>query len=180
MTTESHAAQRQGRRSLSSFFLPLVLLLFIGSLAATEYSKNIAHYRKHGAVLLNDATITPGLVRSVSRTSVCSGGSTKQYRKTTQAMKDQVYAEYGVERNKGICTGGCEVDHLVPLEVGGADDVRNLWAQPSQPKPGFHEKDKLENKLHEMVCAEQIDLEQAQKEISEDWYAAYLKYIGGN
>lgn len=90
-------------------------------------------------------------------------------------MKNEVYAEYGVERDKGICKGGCEIDHLVSLEIGGADAVKNLWPQPSQPKPGFHEKDILENWLHAQVCSGKMDLAEAQATIRTDWYAEYLE-----
>jgi len=39
-------------------------------------------------------------------------------------------------------------------------------------------KDKLENRLHAMVCRGEISLEDAQHEIATDWVAAYRKYFG--
>jgi hypothetical protein len=134
-----------------------------------------AKYRHHGAAVENDLKLTPGLVRTTDLKSICEGGSTSQYRDTTESMKNRVYAEYGVQRNHGICRGGCEVDHLISLEIGGADDVKNLWPQPSQPKPGYHEKDKLENWLHEQVCSGAMKIEDAQEGIATDWYGLYLK-----
>jgi hypothetical protein len=148
--------------------------LLIGLLCATALFAQQAHYRKHGTVLLNDLTVTPGEVRTTGKAAVCSE-KTPQFRNTTEKMKNEVYAEYGVERDKGICKGGCEVDHLVSLEIGGADTVKNLWPQPSQPKPGFHEKDILENWLHKQVCAGKMDLAEAQAKIRTDWYAEYLE-----
>jgi hypothetical protein len=133
-----------------------------------------AHYRHHGPAMLNDLTATPGKVRTTDTKAVCSQ-TTPQFRNTTEKMKNEVYAAYGVEKNKGICEGGCEVDHLISLEIGGADDVANLWPQPSQPKPGFHEKDKLENWLHKQVCAGDMPLVKAQEGIANDWYALYLE-----
>ena len=41
-----------------------------------------------------------------------------------------------------------------------------------------HIKDKLENKLHDDVCAGQVDLKTAQRAIAGDWVAAYKKYVG--
>lgn len=42
-----------------------------------------------------------------------------------------------------------------------------------------HDKDRLENKLKQLVCKEKtIALEQAQREISADWVSAYVKYVG--
>jgi hypothetical protein len=104
--------------------LPLFLLL------ASALFAQSAHYRKHGTVLLNDPDVTPGEVRTTSKAAVCSE-KTPQFRNTTEKMKNEVYAEYGVERDKGICRKRCEVDHLVSLELGGADAIKNLWIQPA-------------------------------------------------
>lgn len=135
-----------------------------------------AEYRWHNGVALPDSTVTPGAVRTTDVKEICDPKfRTKPFRKTTQSMKAQVYEEYGVERNKGICSGGCEVDHLVPLEIGGLDDIKNLWPQPSQPSPGFHQKDKLENELRKEVCGGKISLTMAQKELMSDWWVAYSK-----
>src|SRR6266568_858009 len=74
---------------------------------------------------------------------VCSH-STKEYRHTSVKLKLEVYAEY--HRAQKVDSGGrlicCEVDHLIPLELGGADTKANLWPQPYEPRPGAHEKDK--------------------------------------
>lgn len=39
-------------------------------------------------------------------------------------------------------------------------------------------KDKLENKLHDLICSGQLPVEQAQQEIAQDWIAAYQKHVG--
>ena len=69
-----------------------------------------------------------------------------------------------------------EVDHLVSRELGGADDVRNLWPESYVTQPwNAHLKDRLENHLHELLCAKQITLEEARKEITYDWTKTYKK-----
>lgn len=62
-----------------------------------------------------------------------------------------------------------EYDHLVPLELGGANSTSNLW-----PEAGVipNAKDKVENNLHAAVCAGRIGLHQAQEEIALDWTTA--------
>ena len=55
-----------------------------------------------------------------------------------RARKEQVYAEYGIVSHT---TGEYEVDHFVPLELGGSNDISNLFPEAASPKPGFHEKD---------------------------------------
>jgi hypothetical protein len=41
-------------------------------------------------------------------------------------------------------------------------------------------KDRLEGKLHELVCGGQLDLKTAQQAIAADWIKAYKLYVGAN
>jgi hypothetical protein len=51
-------------------------------------------------------------------------------------MKSSVFTSYGFTGNGDPrCASPmerrrCEIDHLVPRSIGGADDVRNLWPEP--------------------------------------------------
>lgn len=163
------------------YTLLFAALLMTSSIASAAQEQDRAipadhAYIKSGPALLQDPRLTPGVVRTTNAKEICAATfHTAPYRKTTQAVKNKAYLEYGVVRNKGICKGGCEVDHLIPLELGGLDDIKNLWPQPSLPAPGFHEKDKLENYLRAQVCAGKLDLTAAQTAIRTDWYAAYVK-----
>ena len=38
------------------------------------------------------------------------------------------------------------------LELGGANTSDNLWPQPYDGEWNAHDKDRLENKLHHIVC----------------------------
>jgi hypothetical protein len=67
------------------------------------------------------------------------------------------------------------VDHLISLELGGSNEIANLWPQPAEPHPGFHEKDKVENYMHEQVCSGAISLQQAQTDIANNWLAIYQR-----
>jgi len=89
-----------------------------------------------------------------------------------ESEKKQVYAEYGILSHT---TGQYEVDHHVSLELGGSNAIANLWPEAASPKPGFHEKDKVENYLHNQVCSGAITLKQAQIEIATNWLAVYNK-----
>ena len=104
----------------------------------------------------------------------------RPFRKVPSSVKRKAYAAYGRQNHKGVCTGkeGCEIDHLISLEIGGANTIANLWPQPYSGDWNAHIKDKLENLLHKKVCAGEITLEEAQKEISTNWIEAYKKYIG--
>jgi hypothetical protein len=67
-----------------------------------------------------------------------------------------------------------ELDHLIPLELGGCPNcISNLWPQPWTP-PGAHEKDEVEDYLRDRVCHRLITLAEAQHLISTNWYSVYL------
>lgn len=79
-----------------------------------------------------------------------------------------MYAEYGIESH---VPGSYEVDHLVSLELGGNNSVANLWPEAG---PGYHEKDEIENRLHDAVCAGAVSLRAAQREIARDWRHTFV------
>lgn len=71
-----------------------------------------------------------------------------------------------------------ELDHRVPLELGGhPTDARNLWLQPRE-HPGADEKDHLENLVHYRLCHGRMTLREAQQVFLGDWFAAYKTMIG--
>jgi hypothetical protein len=72
-----------------------------------------------------------------------------------------------------------EIDHLVPLCLGGADDASNLWPQPRrsiEPNWNAEAKDRLERTLCALVCDKLLDIGDAQEAIIKDWIAAYHLY----
>lgn len=54
---------------------------------------------------------------------------------------------------------------------------RNLWPEPLQGEWNAHMKDRLENRVHELVCAHSITLAQGQAAFLGDWRTAYRQYI---
>lgn len=108
--------------------------------------------------------LTPGVVRpEITVREVCGTRWGLDRRHVTPGMRRAVLQLYGVA---WADRGQYELDHLIPRELGGADDVRNLWPQPW---PEAHRKDQDENALHRAVCAGQRTLEDAQREIRVRW-----------
>ena len=77
--------------------------------------------------------------------------------------KNRVYLNYGIRRH---APDSYEVDHLISLELGGSNSVKNLWPEK---QPGARGKGKLENRLHAQVCDGTISLRTAQKRIVRWW-----------
>jgi len=148
----------------------------------TEAELNDADPAQVSAHKLPDPDITPGnALSSISLVTLCKPGYTTRVRDVPQAVKNHVYRNYGISaNNQGFCKGpeGCEVDHLISLELGGSNDISNLWPQPYFGATNAHNKDQLENKLHSLVCAKKVSLSEAQQAISDNWIEAYNKYIG--
>ena len=107
--------------------------------------------------ILPDPKLTPGDTFDVTAEDVCVPGYAKKGRAVPAWLKRQAYAEYGITQYK---TGDYEVDHLIPLSLGGSNSIRNLWPQSTKTAPwNSYVKDALERKLHNLVCAGQLDLE---------------------
>jgi len=120
---------------------------------------------------LPDGACTPGaIIRTATKDQICQSGYARNVRDVTEAEKDAVYGEYGVRTHRA---GEYEVDHLISLELGGSNDIANLWPEAAEPRPGFHEKDQVENYLHDRVCAGAMPLQQAQEQIATNWLALY-------
>jgi hypothetical protein len=119
-----------------------------------------------------DPACTPGSVfPNAGTTEICVSGYASRARDVGVDEKRQAYTEYGLSYPQA--PGAYEADHLVPLELGGSNEIANLWPEAAAPTPGFHQKDGLEDWLHDQVCAGAIDLTTAQQEIATDWRAAW-------
>lgn len=136
-------------------------------------------------LILPDPDLTPGVAVEITTKELCSKKWGRDARHVTAAMKREVFARYGLRGNtdkacKRDAHGRrCEIDHLISRELGGADDVDNLWPQPYGGKPwNATRKDRVENRLHKEVCAGNITLEQARKEIRADYRIPYRRYFG--
>ena len=122
-----------------------------------------------------NGTLTPGSAFAGATTAlICVSGYSKTVRHVARTQFVNVYLSYGLSYPQA--PGAYELDHLISLELGGDNTDANLWPEPASPPPGFHEKDVLENRLHALVCAGQLDLTSAQHMVAKDWYGAYLQY----
>jgi hypothetical protein len=86
-------------------------------------------------------------------------------------MKEAVYAAYGIGERE---PGEYEVDHLIPVELGGSNEFPNLWPEMEPDgSPGWREKDQVEVYLGKAVCARVITLSQARNLVATRWLDVY-------
>jgi hypothetical protein len=127
-------------------------------------------------------SLTPGAILTTDTRKVCVPGYSKSVRNVPVSEKKQVYAEYKIAYVPG--TREYEVDHLISLELGGSNGIKNLWPESYFTNVwNAHVKDQLENELHRRVCLpvsnkQHIDLPTAQRLISTDWISAYQSTVG--
>ena len=119
----------------------------------------------HGCIALNPDVTSDTIARTI-----CVGGYTKSVRpgtSYTNGVKAKLIREQGIEPSR---MGDYELDHLVPLAVGGHPrKLSNLMLQPWYGENSATEKDKLEVRLQHLVCSHRISLEAAQHCIAENW-----------
>lgn len=97
-------------------------------------------------------------------------------RATSAGDKDQTYDAYSIMKpahDQGADMT-CEKDHFVPLELGGADTLDNIWPQcgpdgVTLSRRYFKQKDMVESYLAAMVKAGKGGLAAAQRLIVSDW-----------
>src|SRR5215475_10142586 len=95
--------------------------------------------------VLPDPAKTPGDILAVTKADICVPGNSKKVRDVPESVKRQVYASYGITSHQ---PHEYEVDHLISLELGGSNSIKNLWPQSYKTQPyNATVKDKLENKL---------------------------------
>jgi len=151
--------------------------------AGTDPGKTVllsARTKMSGCTLgpLPDRRCSPGAYYSkLTKSVICAAGfHTGTIRNVPTSEKHSVEQEYGMA--PGSYGSTLEIDHIVSLELGGSNDIANLFPERTTPAPGYHVKDALENKVHALVCAGQLGLRSAQQQIASNWEALYKTVFG--
>lgn len=105
--------------------------------------------------------------------TICVPGYTKTVRPPvsyTDQLKTKLMSAYGLA---GQPKANYELDHLIPLELGGAPkDPANLYPEPRQGPDNAGDKDRFENAYHEAVCAHSMTLADAQDKMAHGGWIA--------
>ncbi|MBI3581523.1 MAG: HNH endonuclease [Nitrospinae bacterium] len=130
-------------------------------------------------VSMPDPRLTPGATEpGVTKEEICAPGRSAKARKVTARQKREVYARYGLDPRKPPCP--CEVDHFIPLELGGSNETSNLWPEPYGVEMGARKKDVVETRLHREVCGGVISLSRAQEIIRKNWPSCHAAIKSGD
>lgn len=162
---------------ISALLLLAIVGVAIGMRHRADAHRAALEAPEISAVALPEPSLTPGAVRSVTLADVCRVPE-KRPGTVPVALQREVFKEY---RLRNARLADYEVDFLITPELGGADDIRNLWPEPHYSvKWNSYVKDDLESYLRQRVCSGQIPLPTAQREIATDWISAYKKYFRTN
>jgi hypothetical protein len=101
-----------------------------------------------------DPKLTPGDTVELSNDDFCGTGRTALVDKISIKVKSQVYDIYSIKADASVAYN---VDHLIPVSLGGSNSIKNLWPQPLSGEWGYAEKNKLEKRLQKMVCSGEIE-----------------------
>ncbi len=127
--------------------------------------------------LCTEGAVDPRVTQATVAATICRFGYTATVRppeSVTEPIKVERMAAYGISAPLGMY----ELDHLIPLELGGASTPANLWPEPLAGSRGAHRKDELENALREQVCSGAVTLAVAQLAIAANWEDAYQTFVG--
>jgi len=151
----------------------LVLGKFLFERSTLRSANSAADSFERGIV--PDRSLTPGATRRVTIGDVCSMAHEDVVRNVSTSLRKEVFQKYGIVNAHA---DDYEIDYLITPGLGGAEDIHNLWPEPySTSTWNAHVKDALEEHLHQMVCEGKLDLPTAQRDIANDWIAAYKKYF---
>jgi hypothetical protein len=119
---------------------------------------------------LPDSVTNPNVTENNIDDTICVRGWTRTVRPPRE-VTDEIKQSMLRERNEPSENARLyELDHIIPLELGGApSSLSNLQLQPW---PEAKEKDKVENCLKREVCADHLSLEIARFAIFTNWKKA--------
>ena len=118
---------------------------------------------------------TPGSKGKANEAQVCAADFEASVKPVAKWQRDQALERYG--KRPEDFTG--DLDHLIPVSLGGTNDPENLWPIASNKDMGPEQKKALDVKLHQLVCDKTITLKVAQDAIKKDWVKAYAQYVTG-
>ncbi|MCL4499090.1 MAG: HNH endonuclease [Chloroflexi bacterium] len=113
-----------------------------------------------------DSQLDPRVTQDTIKTTIAVPGWTKRVR-PPESVTNRIKREKMSEHGYADSPRDYELDHFIPLELGGSSDQSNLWPEPIGEA---RQKDKLENKAHADVVSGRLTLKQGRQEIRDAYH----------
>lgn len=114
--------------------------------------------------------MNPDVTQANIGSTICVSGWTATIRPPvsyTNGVKHNLMQRAGIPWER---RAEYELDHLVPLQLGGHPrDRHNLVLQPWEGPEGARAKDVVETRTKRLVCAGKLSLEKARACMASDW-----------
>jgi len=125
-----------------------------------------------------DRRCSPGVYYSkLTKSRICASDfRTGPIQYVTQSEKEDVESEYGLA--PGHYGSTLEIDPHRVARTRRFERHCESVPREGERKPGYHVKDKLENKLHDLVCDGARTLSTVRRQIANDWQALYKSVFG--
>jgi hypothetical protein len=154
--------------------------LLISLLAVITGACSVAPRQEQGPVPAHGA-VDPTVTQWNIQQTICVSGYTSRVdppTSYTNRIKIQLMVKAGIDSSH---VNEFELDHIIPLALGGDPlAIENLQLQPWEGNEGAKRKDLIEVRLQCLVCSGQVGLVDAQRDIADDWQAAYHHYMNGD
>ncbi len=126
---------------------------------------------------LPDPVCTPGeadprVTQDNVGATICRRGysaSVRPPQEVTHGIKIRLTRVYGIG---SVPFSQLELDHLIPLSLGGASTDANLWPQFRSGPHNVDDKDAVAVRLNRRVCRGQLSLLAAQQAMATNWRTA--------
>jgi hypothetical protein len=122
---------------------------------------------------LPDNFKTPGATTKANQAAICEAGFVRGVKPASSREQADALERYGIrpESFKG------DLEHLVPVALGGSNDPDNLYPfHTNSNELTLEAKHQLADKLQAMVCSGKLSLKEAQAAFKKDWTKAYKQY----
>src|SRR5215475_8705762 len=116
---------------------------------------------------------TPGATSKAKSEQVCAADYAASVKPIADWQKAEALGRYGIRPE----SFSGELDHLVPVALGGSNDPDNLWPFRGTSDLTLDAKNALAAKLHDMVCSGKMSLKDAQDAFKKDWAKAYRTHM---
>lgn len=130
------------------------------------------------AVMISDAdaAVPDSAIRTTDVKNICNT-LTGTVRNVPQSVKKYIFLRDGGDLKR---THLYEVDHRIALSSGGSNDITNLKLQSYSGSCNALDKDKLEMKIHSLICKQQLAVVIAQDILYNHWEEGYKTYVDPN